>query len=298
MTDRRRLRLTTVLAATATLLLPAVGSAGERRIELRVGGAVVRGLLDSTVVLEHTPTMDYGLVSGTVTQDLPLRRETGAGAGLELDVPLNENGLGVQILAEWASTGVTGDPGTYGTRMQYETAFPPDYELRVIDVDSTSDWPAATGTARTLAVAANLSWTRTAGDGRWRWGASAGLAVLRTKARVESLGHSSYQVGGHGVLFGSVAQVEFDAGPATGLGFDAGAFVDVEVSRRLSLRLDARWFGAGERDAEVSLLRVTNPGEIFLGLRDVPEISAARGPQTVPLDPSFLRASFSLGYRF
>ncbi len=290
-------RAASACAVLTTLSHAPFAKAEERGVELRLGALAARGLLDTTSSLPHTPDFAYGLVSGTVTQTLPLRGGWDAGLGAQLDVPLGESGFGLQLLVDHAWTDVAGDLGSLRVRMQYETAFPPDYARRIVDVDTESEWPGATGRARTLALAANFAWTRRERGG-WRWGVSGGVALLRTSATVQSLGHGRYWLGGHGVLFGDVAELEFETAPTSGLGFDGGAFVDVKVGSRLSLRLDGRWYAAGERSADVTLTRVLNVDDLFSEPRDLQSISAVFEPAPVAVAASFFRASLSLGYRF
>ena len=65
----------------------------------------------------------------------------------------------------------------------------------------------------------------------------------------------------------------------------------------MSLRLDARYFWAPERDAEVTLPEVVNPDQVIQSV-GLAEIQAGLAPAPVALDSSLLRAALSLVIHF
>src|SRR6185436_15399739 len=135
----------------------------------------------------------------------------------------------------------------------------------------------------TWAVAVNLAAWLDAGS-KARVGVSAGPAWIRTSGRAESLVYTTYSLGGHSVLFSEDHLVSFEF-PSSGLGLDIGAFLEADLGPNVGLRLDARYFRAAEREAEVTLLDVVNATDVIQNV-GLAEIQTGLAPAPVSVDPS------------
>ena len=155
----------------------------------------------------------------------------------------------------------------------HASAFPSPADRAAFERDRSGQkfWdpaaPSCTGfMARTLA--ARFGWR--AGDlddlvawadlgTRGRLGVTVGPAWVRAKGSAQSLIYTEYHMGGHSTAFDQDYRVSFDF-PADALGLDLGGFAEVALGRHAGLRLDARYCWAPEKDAEVSVRDIVNPG--------------------------------------
>jgi hypothetical protein len=103
-------------------------------------------------------------------------------------------------------------------------------------------------------------------------------------------------MGGHSTSFYEDYLLSFEF-PANALGLDAGGFAEVDLGRRVSLRLDVRYCWGPEQDAEVTLREIVNADEVIRSA-ELEEIERGLAPAPVRLDPSFFRAALALTLRF
>ena len=129
-----------------------------------------------------------------------------------------------------------------------------------------------------------------------RLGVSAGPAWLWTKGRAESLVYTAYFMGGHSTSFSEDYLVSFEF-PSSTLGLDAGGFAEVDLGRRVGLRLDLRYCWGPDREADVTLREIVNADEVIRST-DLTEIERGLAPAPARVDPSFFRAALALTVRF
>jgi hypothetical protein len=229
----------------------------------------------------------------SATQTLPLDASTGHGLQVSVERTLGAH-LAIQLLGEYATSDVTGEPGQYDVRLVYTSRPPPSNDPVVVESIRSEARPPATGELETWVAAANVAAWLDAGS-KGRVGVSAGPAWIRTSGRAESLVYTTYSLGGHSVLFSEDHVVSFEF-PSSGLGLDVGTFFETDLGSNVGLRLDARYYWSPERDAVVTLLAVVNATDVqSLGLA---EIQAGLAPAPVTVDSSFFRAAVSLVIHF
>lgn len=260
-----------------------------------LGGASLGGAaLETAYVSRYAPPLAGVPHESSATQTLPLDGSTGHGLQIGLERTLGAH-VGVQLLGEYAESDITGAPGQYDVRIIYTSRPPPSNEPIVVESKRSEARPAATGELETWIVAANVAARLDAGS-KAHVGISAGPAWIRTNGQAESLVYTVYTLGGHSVLFSQDHLVSFDF-PSSGLGLDVGAFLEADLGPNVGLRLDARYFWAPEREAEVTLLDVVNATDVIQNV-GLAEIQNGLAPAPVSVSPSLFRAAVSLVIHF
>ena len=281
-------------AAPAWAQGPAAAGATARPWRVLGGAALAGAALDTAYVSRYAPPLAGIPHESSATQTLPLDAATGHGLQIGLERTLGAH-VAIQLLGEYAESDIAGEPGQYDVRLAYTSRPPPSNEPVAVEVRRSEARPEAAGRMKTWLAAANLSAWWDAGS-KARVGVSAGPAWLRSEGEAESLVYTAYTLGGHSVLFSEDHLVSFDF-PSSGLGVDVGAFLEADLGANVGLRLDARYFWAPEREAEVTLLDVVNATDVIQDV-GLAEIQTGLAPAPVSVDPSLFRAAVSLVIHF
>jgi len=259
-----------------------------------VGPSLVLSAFETTYASTYSPPFQYVEHTGTATQTMPLDAGKGPGVLVGLERTLGRH-VGLQLSADYGEADITGAPGQYDLSMRYISRPPPSYEPVEVSLRRSEARPSAEGRSKTLAVALDLvAWADLGAHGRL--GISAGPAWLHTKGRAESLVYTAYHMGGHSTSFYQDYLVSFDF-PADALGLDIGGFAEVDLGRRVGLRLDVRYCWGPEQDADVTLREIVNVDEVIWSA-ELADIQAGLAPAPVRVDPSFFRAALALTLRF
>jgi len=243
---------------------------------------------------QYAPPLTGFPHQSSATQTLPLHASAGHGLQVGVERTLGAH-LAIQLLGEYATSDVNGEPGQYDVRLVYTSRPPPTNEPVVVESTRSEAQPPAIGELETWTVAVNLAAWLDAGS-KARVGLSAGPAWIRTSGVTERLVYTTYSLGGHSVLFSEDHLVSFES-PTSGLGLDVGAFLEADLGANVGLRFDARYFWATERDAEVVLQDNVNATDVIQNV-GLAEIQAGLAPAPVSVDPSLFRAAVSLVIHF
>ena len=274
---------------------PASGAAARARPWRLLAGASLFGAgFAAPYSSSYAPPLPGTPHVGNATQTLPLDASLGPGLQLGLERTLGAH-VALQFLGEYGASDLTGEPGQYDLHLVYTSRPPPSNDPVEVEIRRNEARPSATGRLETWAAAVNLAAWAEAGP-HARLGVSAGPAWIHAQGEAESLVYTTYVLGGHSVLFSDDHLVSFEF-PASGLGLDVGAFLEADLGPSVSLRLDARYFWAPERDAEVTLREVVNADQVIQSV-GLAEIQAGLAPAPVALDSSLLRAALSLVIHF
>ena len=261
---------------------------------LFVGPSLTVPSFATTYTSTYSPPFLYTEHTSTATQTLPLDEGTGPGVWLGVERALGLH-VGLQLSAHYGEADLSGVPGQYEYTMRYTSRPPPFYEPIEATVQRSEAQPAADGRLKTLAVALDLvAWAEVGSRGRV--GLTAGPAWLHAKGNAQSLVYTEYHMGGHSTAFPQDYRVSFEF-PASALGLDLGGFAEADLGRHVGVRADVRYCWAPEKDAEVSVRDIVNPGEIVWTV-DLADIQSGLAPAPVPLELSFFRASIALAFRF
>ena len=294
-------RRLTVSAAFVTLLVAAPGRAeepsarpGSASWRVIVGPSLTLPAFDTPYASTYSPPFQYVEHTSTATQTMPLEAGKGSGVLVGLERTLGRH-VGLQLSADYGEADITGAPGQYDLSMRYTSRPPPSYEPVEVSVRRSEAQPEAEGRLKTLAVALDLvAWADLGSRGRL--GVVAGPAWLHAKGRAESLVYTAYHMGGHSTSFYQDYLVSFDF-PADALGLDMGGFAEVDLGRRVGLRLDVRYCWGPEQDADVTLREIVNADEVIWSA-DLADIQAGLAPAPVRVSPSLFRAALAVTLRF
>ena len=294
-----------VLARGLLALLAAASAAGAEEPAVKGGGAMqpwrvivgpslVLPAFDTTYISTYSPPFQYVEHTSSATQTMPLDAGTGPGVLVGVERALGPH-LALQLSAQYGEADLSGVSGQYDLGMKYTSRPPPSYQPVEVTVQRSEAQPGAEGRLKTLAVALDLvAWADLGAHGRL--GVAAGPAWLHTKGRAESLVYTAYHMGGHSTSFYQDYLVSFEF-PADTLGLDVGGFAEVDLGRRVGLRLDLRYLWAPEHHADVTLQEIVNADEVIWSA-ELAEIQSGLAPAPVPVDPSFFRAALALTLRF
>jgi hypothetical protein len=128
-------------------------------------------------------------------------------------------------------------------------------------------------------------------------GLSAGPTLHRVSGDLQSLAWTHFFFGGHAVLFEDTFRLGADLPGAWKPGLGLGGELDVRLSGKLSLVLDARYFLVGEVELQPKLAVILNPDEVIRSM-SLEEIAAQLPLAPMRLDPSFFSTSAGLRLRF
>ena len=293
----------TVVASGLLALLVAAASGDEPAAtaggappswRLIVGPSLFLPAFGTTYASTYSPPFEYVTHTSAATQTMPLDASAGPGVLLGVERALGRH-IRLQLSAHYGEASVSGGPGEYDLSMRYTSRPPPAYEPVEVSLKRSGAQPAADGRFKTLALALDLvAWTGLGAHARL--GVSAGPAWLWTKGRAESLVYTAHFMGGHSTSFSEDYLVSFEFTSGT-LGLDAGGFAEVDLSRRVGLRLDLGYCWGPERDADVTLHEVVNADDVIRAT-DLADIERGLAPAPVRVDPSSFRAALALTLRF
>ncbi len=258
---------------------------------LSVGPGPGDGLLSSRY---SPPLLRDGSFTSQADQSLTLH--PGAMTGFEAGIawfPTRVVGLRVAVSRQRAD--LSGANGPYHVRLDYTSQPPPDYTPTPVTVEYTRQWPDTSGSMREwdVTVAGAARW----GPGRPVSGSVfAGLTWRRASGLAESLGYTTFSLGGHSVLFSDQERFAFEFGPVTKLGFNAGADLDIALGRHAALVVGYRYTGGPETLLPVRLTRLVNPDEV-ISQTPLPDAQLRLAPGPVALTPGGSRLVFGLKVR-
>ncbi len=226
--------------AAAVLLLSATTAAGQSlpaepaRVVVWVGPVISSPSAGGTLTTDYAPVLEAASgYTSRATQTLNIDRGRGAGveAGAEI---FFGRALGIEAAVVHSHATVSGsDNSVYQTSLRYIGMQPPDYIPREYTAGGPQGWPDTTGSVSTTSVLLGGVVRLDSGRGRVGGTVGAGVSLTKVNARVESVGYTSYRLGGHSVLFDF--QHRFVAGTS-----GSDAIVRPYVSGQIDLRLNSR----------------------------------------------------------
>lgn len=283
----------------ASLLLPAAARAQERtgrpdRFEVTISLSIDRPLQDGTYETSYSPPFTPGAFSSSAGQALTLL--AGRSTGLAAAFAYLPNGrIGVEALFNYFESSLAGANAPYEVFLRYTALLPPDYVPREFVYERSLQQRDTEGYLRNLSFSANT--VVRVGDGPVSVQFSGGLSIFQIRGSAESLGYTKLWLGGHSVLFLEHYRMAFAVQPATALGLNLGAELDIALSDRLTLAIDGRYFYAPTSEAEVELTGIVNLDEV-ISVDPIPQIQQQMDLRPVEIDPSFLRLAFGLKVRW
>jgi hypothetical protein len=217
-----------------------------------------------------------------------------AGTGLGVEVGANlfpARSLGLQVFVSGTGADIAGVNSPYTVQLRYVSRPPPDYQAVPVDLSQSVAWPDTTGTLRQLTVGVGPV-------ARWRRPpltvvAGGGLAWTRVSGEAESLGFTTYRLGGHSVLFADEFRLRLAFEPAWTVGGYLGGTLGVDLGRHLAITAGLRMLIAGDAEAVARIDTVSSS----TGAATAPsprEVEAIMALDPVTLSPR--RVALTIGF--
>jgi hypothetical protein len=252
--------------------------------------------LSGELVSSHTPTLQNS-DSGTGVAGQTLTLDSGSTPAITLGIDLwPTRNAGIRFSADWSETDVGGTSTPYDVHLEYEARQPPGYELRPYVVERTTPWPDPDGDLQRLTLALS---------GLARWAASprvsavlsGGVTSTRISGDIDSLGFSTYWLGGHSVLFSETYRIGTSLEPTWVTGLDLGAAIEYALGGRTALVVGYRWLGGSTARVPVRAREVLNAEEIITAM-PIEEIEAQLAPGKVEIESSRSRVQVGIKVSF
>jgi hypothetical protein len=257
---------------------------------IAVGGALAGS---GTVTTSYRPRLDGVPQQGRAGQELTLDPKPGLAGELGVAVFPTPH-VGLQATGSIARAPLGGTNTPYATHMDYVARQPPDFVPRTFAFDETVAWPDTEGTltTRTLGVAIAVR----LGTGRVTGGGFLGVAHRRTSGRARDIGYTTFNLGGHSVLFSNEAHLEAALEPTATTGVHVGAHVEIAAGRRAAVLVGLRYFGGGDADVPLRLTRIVN-ADMLLRTEELSDIRTVLQPAPARLSARALDVVVGLKLR-
>ncbi len=256
--------------------IPAAGAAS--RADLWAAGVWSPPATGGSVTSTYAPTLVAMEGSAAANQTLTL--DAGHAWGVEAGVRLfvsRHAGIEVAVSRTWAELGGVNTP--YTVAIDYLSRQPPDYILRPVHVERTTEWADTEGTRRVTTIVAGpvLRWVGR--SGRASGTVSGGLGLHRVTGPIRSLAYTAFRLGGHSTLFPSQHRIEVE--PEAGrwiVGPYLGADVRVPAAGAVGFVAGARvYLGGTPEPMGITVERLVDPDDdVFVP--DLATVAAALEP--------------------
>jgi len=249
--------------------------AAAQGIEVAGGLTVPATQVSTDYDSSYVPPFSYVEHTGLARQSLTLERAVRAGVwGAVTWVTATH--IGVEARVAYRQTPLTGAAGPYAVAIDYLARQPPDYVQRAYHWAFTQDWPDPTGELRQLAVDGVVFGAIGPMTGT-HLRAGGGVTFVRVSGAFESLAVTTFQLGGHSVLFRDDARAAMSLVSRWTAAPVAVAELRHPFSRRVSLSAGARVVFPRDADTplavtaiESSTFTTLTPAEAERALAPVP----------------------------
>ena len=272
-------------------LAAAVPLGADVKAELGFGWSLAAPALSTTYQNRFTPPMTpaANAISSSASQTVRLKGRIASGMSGFFNVLINDR-AGVQVLVDYFRPGLRGTNSTYDVALTYYLTDPADQYAYT----KQSAWPGSRGDFTETTFSLNALVRFPVGPDL-ALSLSGGPSLFNLKGEAMPMGFTSFalvQNGGAYLLDIKNYQLVYSFPARTTAGFNLGAELSYTVLRMMVLAIDVRYFLSARADFPMSV----TPNE---GLTDpVEPIAAALGLGTIRIDPSYLRLSLTLRFRF
>lgn len=265
--------------------------AADVKAELGFGWSLTAPALSTSYLNQFTPPMTPAgnAISSSASQTVRLKGKISYGMSGFFNILISD-AFGVQVLVDYFRPGLGGSNSPYDVNLTYYLTDPNDQ----YSYTKQGDWPNSKGdfTETTFSlngivrfpVAPDLAFSL-----------SGGASAFYLKGEAMPMGFWSFrleQVGGVNTLYIKTYQLVYDFGSRTTYGLNLGGELAYTMMRAVILSLDVRYFYSPKTDFGMHVM----PNE---GLTDpVEPIESALNLGSLRIDPSYLRLSLTLRFRF
>jgi len=223
---------------------------------------------------------DY-ISHGGQTLDAESERAIGLSGGINLFLTTR---LGVQILLDRASFPLSGSSTPYAFGLQYVSRPPPDNEPQVVNVNQSVAWPAASGTLTQSVVGFNAV-VRFGQPDRVGVTVSGGPSYVRVSGVVQPVGYTTFQLGGHSVLFEDDYRLAMALDSVNAVRFNVGGDVTIAVGPSTAVLVGYRYLAGPHVDVSLRPNAILNPEQVFFQ-QTLDEIASRIAPAAMRLSTS------------
>jgi hypothetical protein len=259
--------------------------------ELGFGWSLAAPAFNTSYLNRFTPPLTPAAkgISSSATQTVQLKGKIGYGMSGFFNVLVSDR-LGVQVLVDYFRPSFGGSNSPFDVNLTYFLTDPAD----VYAYSTTNGWPHSRGDFTETTYSLN-GIVRVPFSPELDLSLSGGVSAFYLKGQAMPMGFVSFRLEQSptvNTLFIKTYQLVYDFGPKTTHGFNLGGELAYTFARTIILALDLRYFLSPKKDFQ---MRVT-PNE---GLTDpIGPIEAALNLGTIRVDPSYLRLSLTLRFKF
>ncbi len=272
-------------------LAAAVPLGADVKAELGFGWSLAAPALSTAYQSRFAPPMTpaANALSSSASQTVRLKGRIASGMSGFFNVLINDS-VGLQVLVDYFRPGLRGTNSPYDVSLTYYLTDPADQYAYT----KQTAWPSSRG---------NFTETTYSLNGLVRFpigpdlalSFSGGPSLYSLKGQATPMGFTSFrldQTNGVYLLDIKTYQLVYDLPARTTAGFNLGGELSYTVMRMMVLALDIRYFLSARADFKMNV----TPNE---GLTDpIEPIAAALDLGTIRIDPSYLRLSLTLRFRF
>jgi hypothetical protein len=182
--------------------------------------------------------------------------------------------FGLQVLVERASYDLAAANSGYIISLQYVSRPPPSGEPQQTTLNQSIAWPDTSGSLTEWAVALNAA-ARIGRTDRVGLVLSAGPTYYRMSGELQPIGFTTFQLGGHSVLFEDDYRLALSFEPSSAL--DAGIELNAALGPHAAFVTGYRYFGGPAWDARVQPSDILNARELIQP-QSIDDIAARLGP--------------------
>jgi len=273
--------LLTVLAVTGPL-------GADVKAELGFGWSLVAPAFSTSYVNQFAPPMTplANYVGSSASQTVRLRGKIGYGMSGFFNILVGDT-AGVQILVDYFRPSLGGSNSDYDVNLSYTTTGARTYTRQDAWPDSKGDFTETTYSLNGLVrfpLSLDLAFSL-----------SGGATAFYLKGEATPMGFWSFRLEQDAdvyTLYIKTYQLVYDFGPKTTFGINLGGELAYTVIRTIVLALDVRYFLSPRTDFRMHV----SPNQ---GLTDpVEPIESVLNLGTIRIDPSYLRLSLTLRFKF
>jgi hypothetical protein len=271
---------TTMLWLWALVLAPRFADAGQNAAPpvVEVWGAAGGVMTGPSVAVttSYSPPLLFGgdfTSRGGQTLAADTQSTFGLSGGINIFPVIR---FGLQVLVERTSYDLAATNTPYVIALQYISRPPPSGEPQQTTLNQSNAWPDTSGSMTEWAVAFNAA-ARLGRPDRVGLILSGGPTYYRLSGELQPIGFTTFQLGGHSVLFQDDYRLAASLEPSSALGFDAGIELNAALGPHAAFVTGYRYFGGPALDARVQPTDILNARELIQP-EAIAEIAVRLGP--------------------
>ncbi len=266
-----------------------------QQVEVSFGSGLSIPVRDTTYESRYLPPFPFVDHSGVAGQTISLEPGPGPMFWGALNW-LRNSRAGLEVHVDYRRSSLSGANAPYDIAIRYVARQPPDFTPREFEFNNSLAWPDTDGHLDQLTVSAGL----VVHAGRLQ-GAGArvfiGGGITNLRGQFDSLGYSTFALGGHSVIFPEDHQATMSLESTTTFGIGLGAEAHAPLNDRVALVAGYRLFIPREMEVPLRVEQLTPIGATFRDVT-VDEAQVALAPAPLRIRPITSEITAGLRVRF